>query len=123
MLRLFDVEFVRTRDLLLLRNLGFPTDLQPTLLRRDAALIRRFSRAHAYFEHARAKHGPVKVADGLSWNAIFSTRDLLRELPQRLLADYRPVHAEEFLEIGLSSYASRADRLPTAHRRRMAGES
>lgn len=121
-LRLFDAEFVRTRDRLLLRNIGFPADLQSTLLRRDAALIRRFSRAHAHFEHARARRGPVKVADGLSWNAIFSTRDLLRELPERLLADYRLLPTEEFLEIGLSSYASRVDRRPTAHRRRVAGE-
>jgi hypothetical protein len=77
---------------------------------------------HAYFERARSARGPRKVEDGLTWNAIFSTRDLLRELPERYLREYRLLSGEEFLDIAVSSYASKQDRRLTGHRERRARE-
>jgi hypothetical protein len=112
-LRLFDRTFSTWRDRLLLRNAGFPPRTVEILLRREPTLVRRFDRAHGYFERARSARGPVPVPDGLTWNAIFSTRDLLRELPRHYLEIPRPVPLRTFLRLGLSTYASRRDRRPT----------
>jgi len=121
-LALFDATFERERVRLLLRRIGLPPDLAPRLLRREAARIERFRRAHAWFERARSSRGPEKVADGISWNAVYCTRDLLRELPARLCAGLESLGAREILEIAASSYASRADRRPTPARLRRARE-
>ncbi len=121
-LALFDATFERERARLLLRRIGLPPELAPRLLRREAARIERFRRAHAWFERARSSRGPEKVADGISWNAVYCTRDLLRELPLRLGGGARPLAAREILSLAASSYASRADRRPTPTRLRHARE-
>jgi hypothetical protein len=59
------------------------------------------------------------VADGINWNAVFSSRDLLRRLPRRL-HENQPLAARDILEMAYSSYATRKDRRPTAHRLRQA---
>jgi hypothetical protein len=64
----------------------------------------------------------VRVADGLSWNAIYCTRDLLRELPLRLLQGQAGAAPHQILSIALSRYASRRDRRVTEQRRRRARE-
>ncbi|HKQ62267.1 MAG TPA: hypothetical protein VJS92_13330, partial [Candidatus Polarisedimenticolaceae bacterium] len=119
-LRVFDAEFDRALLERLLHNVGFEPAAAAALLRRHEALVRRFRREHAYFERARAARGPRRVPDGITWNAIFSTRDVLRELPGRLLRRGEPLPAAEFLELAASTYASRADRSPTPARRRRA---
>jgi uncharacterized protein YdiU (UPF0061 family) len=121
-LRRFDVEFETMSRRLLLRRIGLPHDIAERLLSTQRKRIERFRRAHAYFERARSARGPQAVPDGLSWNAVYSSRDLLRELPRRYRAAAAPIPAEELLAIAASSYASRADRELTPQRRRMAGE-
>jgi hypothetical protein len=121
-LRLFDEEFERTKQRLFVHKLGFDPSLQSQLLRCAEPLIARLRRAHAWFERARSSRGPHRVPDGLSWNAIYCTRDLLRELPARLLAMGRALPSSEILRIAASSYASRHDRMVTPHRARMARE-
>jgi len=117
-LETFDREFDRTKDELLLRDVGFDAAARESLLARALPTLHAFAAAHAYFEHARAARGPRKVADGISWNAIFSTRDLLRELPRRYLERGAPLPTREFLDIALSDYASMRDRRVTSHRKR-----
>ena len=121
-LRRFDAEFESVSRRLLLRRIGLPGALAQRLLARRRGLVERFRRAHAYFERARSARGSQMVPDGLSWNAVYSSRDLLRELPCRYRAAAVPIPAEELLAIAASSYASRADRILTPQRRRMAGE-
>lgn len=119
-LALFDAEFESTMDRLLLRNIGFEPEIQEALSDRHLSEVRAFSRSHAYFEHARSARGPRKVEDGICWNAIFSTRDLLRELPRKLFDDYNRLPATEFMKIALSTYASARDRKIMPYHRRMA---
>lgn len=121
-LDLFDAEFDATRKRLLMRNIGFDLDTQEVLLRGAAQEIERFQRVHRYFERARSARGRVAVTDGINWNAIYSTRDLLRRLPRRLLAGDERLSPREFLDAGASTYASRRDRAVTPHRARMALE-
>ena len=121
-IRAFDAAFREERDRLLLRRVGFEPDTVEALARRARPTLARFRRAHAYFERARSARGRVRVPDGLSWNAIFCTRDLLRELPERYRETFAPVPAKAFLAIAASRYASRRDRAVTVHRARMAAE-
>ena len=121
-LRRFDQEFEAMSRRLLLRRIGLPDAIAERLLTRRRGRVERFRRAHAYFERARSARGPQAVPDGLSWNAVFSSRDLLRELPCRYRAAAAPIPAEDLLAIAASSYASRADRALTPQRRRMAAE-
>jgi hypothetical protein len=121
LLRLFDAEFAAERERRLLARVGFEPQAVAWLRRHARPALERFRRSHGYFERARAARGPCKVADGVSWNAIFCSRDLLRELPVRYAERPEPLPARELLEIAASSYASRRDRRLTAHRRRMAG--
>ena len=118
--RLFDAEFAAERRRRLLTGTGLPEHCVEALLRHDPDVVERFRRAHAYFERARAARGPCRVPDGLSWNAIFSTRDLLRELPTHYRVEPRPIPAARFLEIAATDYASSRDRALTPHRRRVA---
>ncbi len=117
-LRIFDREFAATKARLLARKLGLRPETGAFLARARARELERFRRAFGYFERARSARGPRKVPDGLTWNAVFSTRDLLRELPARLLPDARALPTRQLFALSLSSYAARADRRATPARLR-----
>jgi hypothetical protein len=122
LLAVFDREFADTKDRLLLRRIGFDARAERYLLDHARPLVRRFDRAHAWFETARAARGPVAVPDGVTWNAVYSTRDLLRELPCILARDPQPLAPDVLLGLAASSYASRADRKATTSRAARARE-
>jgi hypothetical protein len=103
------------------------------LLELEPRAVEDLLRAVSCFERARSSRGPSKVPDGLTWDAIFCVRDLLRELPKRWLERSEAegsklfgrgthVPGREVLDIALSDYASRSDRKPTPHRLRMAAQ-
>ncbi len=121
-LTLFDDAYERNRDRLLLRNCGFDPAAQETVLNADRPRLRRFERAFRHFETAKSARGPRRLPDGITWNAVFSMRDLFRELPGRLLQQGKPIPARELVEIAASTYAGPADRVLSPHRRRMARE-
>ncbi len=121
-LRRFDESYRAERDERLLRQAGFDAAERATLLRHAPDRVGRFDRAHAHFERARSARGPRRVSDGISWNAVFSMRDLLRELPRHFQREERLLTPRELVELAASSYASRRDRTITAHRARMARE-
>jgi hypothetical protein len=115
-LALFDAEFEAQRDRLLLRQIGFDRPAVEALFRHDRQLLRRFDRVLRSFERARSVRGPIPTRDGITWDAVYCVRDLLRELPVRLAATGRPFAPREFLQVALSHYASRRDRVPTRYR-------
>jgi len=122
LLAIFDASFVETRDRLLLRHAGFDRRSEDLLMARARPLVHRFDRAHRWFETARSTRGPVKVPDGITWNAVYSTRDLVRELSLIYARDPQPVAPEVVLDLAASSYATRADRRATPAKRRRARE-
>jgi len=119
-LELFGETFrTRCRELLL-RNIGFTNREARVALTESSAHLEEFRRAHRYFERARARRGPHRTADGFSHDAIYSTRDLLRELPAHYVESPAPIDPKRFMEICASDYASAADARLTPYRRRMA---
>lgn len=120
----FDAEFESTRRRLFLRQIGLDERDARALERKRPDALERLLVLHHRLERRRSSRGEHKVPDGLSWNAIYCMRDVLRELPDALHArqseDDPRIDADAFYELALSAFASRADRRTTADRRRMA---
>lgn len=131
-LALFDEEFATHRRRLLLEQIGFDEACIRRLVRREPEAVDRLLALHRRLERRRSSRGPHRVPDGLSWNAVYCMRDVLRELPgmlrdalpERGRADRatrdRLVSPEAFYDVALSAYASRRDRAPSPYRRRLA---
>jgi uncharacterized protein YdiU (UPF0061 family) len=117
----FDRGFERWRAHFLVERVGFSSALAPALLadRVFAEELREFARHYRHFERSKASIGPYRVSDGVTWDAVFCMRDLLRELPARLRDGAGEVAPEEFIDMMRSSYASERDvRLYPARRSR-----
>ncbi|MFN7967264.1 MAG: hypothetical protein U0V87_16425 [Acidobacteriota bacterium] len=121
-LRRFDAAFEKTSRLRLLHHAGLEPQLAAAVLSRRPRVVERFLREHTWWERQRAARGLHAVADGITWNAVYSARDLMRQLPARWLAEPRLLSVREVLEIAASSYASRRDRMVTPSRSRRALE-
>jgi hypothetical protein len=123
-LTLFDESFESERRRRFVEKLGFEGDASEAILSNPPESLDVLLKTHRRFERCRSSRGPHRVPDGLSWDAIYCVRDILRELPQRLLeamdqgADR--LTAEAFLDIAVSNFASPSDRRSTPHRRREA---
>lgn len=116
----FDRRFAEERDRAILRGVGIP-DVHAEAIRVDhPEEVERFRRALRWFERVQSSRGPIRVGDGITRNAVFSARDLLRELPRHVLRTGESPSAEEVLGFAASTYATRADRTPTPHRERKA---
>jgi hypothetical protein len=121
-LALFDAQFDRTRRLLLLHHAGLTPTQAEQLLERRPKLVERFRRVHSWWERQRSQRGPKRVADGITWDAVFSVRDLMREIPARWTRELRWLSPREVIDIAASSYAARRDRTVTPARARWALE-
>jgi uncharacterized protein YdiU (UPF0061 family) len=114
----FDRHFAECKDRNLLQKIGFTKPQQELLLKNHRTLVTKFRKAFTYFERAKAKRGLYKVADGVTRDAIFCMRDILREFPQLYLTRGAPLEAPDFIEVIRSSYARRSDLKLTPIRRK-----
>jgi uncharacterized protein YdiU (UPF0061 family) len=123
-LETFDAHFAIEKRRLFLHKLGLDPEEYQALPLQPSEPLRRLMTLHGRFEKCRSSSGPHPVPDGLSWNAVYCMRDVVRELPQRLLETLdrgrRQISSEAFLEIAISDFASHEDRAATAYRRRTA---
>jgi hypothetical protein len=107
-----------------LRQLGLARRDIDAALREEPRWLDDLLRLHHRLERRRSSRGQQRVPDGLTWNAVYCMRDVLRELPAKLLAQASPgserLSPEDFYRIALSNYASRADRAASPYRRRIA---
>lgn len=108
-LRKFDQIFEESKYRNLLYKIGVNEKYAETLLKGHLNELRVFRRAYTYFERAKSHRGTYKVADGITRDAIFCMRDILRELPQMFLTREQIITPEEFIEIIRSSYAKKSD--------------
>jgi hypothetical protein len=123
-LAIFNREFEIEKRRLFLYKIGLDPTQAKALSTRPPAALTKLMKSHARFEKRRSSRGLHRVPDGLTWNAVYCMRDVLRELPSRLLENATQncdrIAVEELLEIALSDYASRKDRVATPYRRRAA---
>lgn len=120
----FDEEFENHKRRLFLRQIGFDDATTEKIRLASPASLEALLRLHNRLERTRSSLGRRPVADGLSWNAVYCMRDMLRELPRQLLDRSENARArikpKDFYAIALSNYASRKDKELTRYRRRLA---
>src|SRR5690606_951695 len=109
LMKLFEKNFEYHKNLNLIKKIGFDESTQIELIQNHIKKVESFRRVFSYFERAKSKKGFYKVADGITQDAIFCMRDILREFPQLYLARRTILEPKEFLEVIKSSYAKRAD--------------
>lgn len=117
-LKLFDNEFEQTKKRNLLLKIGFKEEYVESLLEKDIKLVKHFQKEFSYFERAKAKAGKYKVSDGITRDAIYCMRDILRELPQIYLSTGEVLSYEDFMVIIQSSYARKEDLELTSFKRK-----
>jgi uncharacterized protein YdiU (UPF0061 family) len=113
---MFDRVFEYNKNLNLLTKIGFKQKQCDYLITHHLSKVTKFRQVFSHFERAKSNKGLVKVSDGVNWNAIFCMRDILRELPQLLLARGSMLTAREFVDIMASSYASKKDLIINTNR-------
>jgi len=114
--------YVKAKLSNLLYKSGFKKETRDEILVKDSDLVMRYLKTFSYFERAKSVLGPKKVNDGITWDAIFCMRDILRELPQMLLVRGESINRTEFLEILKSSYATEEDLAMTPYRKKRIDE-
>lgn len=118
----FEETFWRCKHKNLLYKMGFSGDTAKEILLSNRELVESFQKVFFYFEKAKSHRGPKKVNDGITWDAIYCMRDILREIPQIYLSREKDVERSEFLEIAKSTYASKKDLALTSYKSRKIDE-
>lgn len=116
----FDKVFEATKDELLLYKLGY-NQKQRKMIIDDAALrhlLRRLRSILRQFERVQSRTGIYRIEDGITADALFCVRDILRELPHYYLDSDAEMDAAQFVEIMKSEYATTGDVLLTPTRRK-----
>lgn len=109
LMKLFDKNFEYHKNLNLVRKIGFDKDAQIELCNQYPKKVEAFRKVFSYFERAKSKRGMYKVADGITQDAIYCMRDILREFPQIYHARKSFLEPKEFIDIIKSSYARKED--------------
>jgi uncharacterized protein YdiU (UPF0061 family) len=119
LLKKFETIFEEEKNRKLMHKLGFSDKQVEHLLAHHGKTVKDFKKIYYHFERAKSKRGMVKISDGITWDAIFCMRDLLRELPQIYLSRMENITNEEFIEILKSNYADEDDLELTPYRKKM----
>ena len=108
-LKQFEKKFEYQKNYNLLVKIGFKIEDIDFILDKNYNAIEKFRESFSYFERIKAQKGMYKVSDGITHDAIFCMRDILRELPQILLSRKSQINHQEFIAIIKSSYAEQVD--------------
>lgn len=110
-LKEFNKIFKQSKETLLLYQIGF--DIQQIEQLYNVTTFRQtlgnFSKAFSYFERIQSCYGVYETNDGVTSDAIFCMRDILRELPLLYLQKNEFVDYPDFIEIIKSEYAQSSD--------------
>lgn len=116
LLKLFDQNFKKTLNELLLKKLGLNEPQVAHALKAFPGLVKKLKKTHSYFEKTKSSRGIYKTADGITCDAIFCMRDLHLELPKRYLESFEPLKPQDFIALIRSSYAKKKDLRVDAYR-------
>ena len=106
----FEKEYNRLRKIFLLERVGLSSKNAAGLLRKYPQKVSRFEKEFRFFEERQSRRGKYETSDGLTSDALFSMRDILRELPKIYSTRVERVSPDEFMQLGLSTYATGVDR-------------
>ncbi len=108
-LKYFDDHFINSKNRNILARMGWKKSAQEKLIQANPSAVTKFRKTFSYFERAKSKKGIYRTADGVTRDAIFCMRDILRELPQLYLSKENILTHKEFTEVIKSSYAKKVD--------------
>jgi len=123
-LRAFDEIFEDTKDSVLIDKLGYDERQRQIILGHAASRrnVRRIRAILRQFEVVQSRKGIYRIEDGITTDALFCVRDILRELPAHFARGAGDMDAERFIEIMQSDYATEQDALLTPARRNKINE-
>ncbi len=120
-LKTFERHFQKTLNDMILEKIGFSEKQRSYLLHSHMGAIESFRKHFSYFERTQSKRKAYRVPDGITRDAVFCVREILRELPKIWLNEVeasgaryaynetQAIPADRFIDIIRSSYASRRD--------------
>ena len=116
-LKRFDRIFNATRRRLMLEKTGFTRSEAQSLLESHPDLVTQYEKAFRWFEQCtKQTKKPYRVADGVTRDALYSMRDILRELPKHLLKNKAMMTNRAFMDTIASSYCTQKDARPNLQR-------
>jgi uncharacterized protein YdiU (UPF0061 family) len=120
-LRRFDKIFYESKQKLLLEKIGFTSKESAVLLQKNQKAVVSFQKSFTWFERkTRQSKKPYRVADGVTRDALYCMRDILRSLPQHLFAKKTTMTAHDFMKAISSSYCRKSDTTVNNIRSKMA---
>ena len=117
-LKQFEKRFEHYKKFFLLKKIGLGTEDANCLIEKQGKKVRHLEKLFEHFERVQTAEGVYEVDDGVTSDAIFCMRDLLRELPKLYMGQKECVDAETFIEIGKSAFAEDIDLKITPSRKR-----
>jgi len=84
-------------------------------LKKHKANVAQLEASFEYFERLQSNEGIKEVPDGISSDAVFCMKDLLREIPKEYMANFNDLSLEQMVNIMKSSYANDEDLSPKSH--------
>jgi len=122
-LRRFDKIFSETKKTHLLEKTGFTKKQSHELLAQAPKLVEHYQKAFSWFERKTKTNAKTyRVSDGITKDALYCMRDILRELPAHALKDSNPMDPNKFMKILASSYCSKKDATANALRTKWCGQ-
>ena len=116
-LKQFDRIFKQVKVDIILKKVGFDSAQREYLRQHRRKLVEDFLRPYSYFESYKSCVGLLKTDDGVTCNAVFCMRDLLRRYPRQLPAEEGGMLPwEDFLSLFTSSYANDRDLTKTSYK-------
>ena len=120
--RKFDKTFTQSRRRMLLEKTGFKRHEAEVLLAKSPRLVTNYEVSYRWWERKTKQKKHYRVADGITKDALYSMRDILRELPKHLNAQWAPLDTKKFMATIASTYCSPSDARPTMLRGIWAGK-
>jgi hypothetical protein len=115
--RRFDKLFVEAKRRMLLEKIGLPKHEATLVLAKAPKIVRAFEMNFRWWECKTKQKKHYRVPDGITKDALYSMRDILRVLPARLNASWSPIPIKDFMKNIASTFCTTSDSSPTLLRR------
>jgi hypothetical protein len=104
--------FTINRKRMLLEKAGFTRHDAELMMEKSPKNVARFERAFKWWERKTKQKKHYRVADGITKDALYSMRDILREMPRHLNKSWDLMPIERFMDHITSTYCGAADSKP-----------
>jgi uncharacterized protein YdiU (UPF0061 family) len=116
-LRKFNRQFTLARRRMMLEKSGFARRDAEALLAKYPRLVTNYEKSYNWWERKTKQKKHYRVADGITKDALYAMRDILRELPKHLNETWSPMKIGDFMKKIASTYCRPTDSRPTKLRR------